>query len=190
MARPREFDHEKVLNALRDVFWEHGYEGTSYADIIKATGLQKGSLYAAFGDKRSLYQQALARYDAQEVAAGIKMLKDSNLPAKARLKMLMQGPIDSANTKKGRWGCLLCNAAIDQAPFDKGVEKSVKVSMDRFKAAIDVALNAIPEFARAHKSRDAKAAALLAGYFGLRVLVKAGLPKSTIEAAAKDILQF
>ena len=77
MARPREFDQEKVLDALRDVFWQHGYEGTSYADIMQATGLQKGSLYAAYGDKRALYLQALARYDAGEVRAAINMLCDA-----------------------------------------------------------------------------------------------------------------
>ena len=128
MARPREFDQDKVLNALRDVFWENGYEGTSYADITKATGLQKGSLYAAFGDKRSLYQLALARYDAQEVAAAIKMLRGKTIPAVQRLKNLMQGPIDASGSKKGRWGCLLCNAAVDQAPFEKEVELSVTAS--------------------------------------------------------------
>jgi len=46
MGRPREFNDDDVLNALRDVFWEHGYEGTSYADIMAATDLKKGSLYA------------------------------------------------------------------------------------------------------------------------------------------------
>jgi len=190
MARPREFDHEQVQNALRDVFWENGYEGTSYADIINATGLQKGSLYAAFGDKRALYQHALARYDTQEVGAGIKMLRDNDIAPMRRLEMLMQGPVDAAETKRGRWGCLLCNAAVDQAPIDKETEINVVASMDRLKSAIDVALKDLPAYARAHKMRDAKASALLAGYFGLRVLVKAGMSKSVIKATAQDILRF
>ena len=190
MARPREFNNEKVLGALKDVFWEHGFEGTSYSDIIKATGLQKGSLYAAFGDKRALYQCALAQYDAQEVAAGVKMMRDSNIPAKRRLQNLMQGPIDAAESKRGRWGCLLCNAAIEQAPIDKDTESSVLVSMERLEGAIGIVLKDMPSFATAPKKRSAKAKSLLAGYFGLRVLVKAGMPKSSIEAAAKDILSF
>lgn len=190
MARPREFDQEKVLNALKDVFWENGFEGTSYADIIKATGLQKGSLYAAFGDKRALYQQALARYDAQEINAGIKMLRNTDLPAAQRLTILMQGPVETAGTKQGRWGCLLCNAAVDQAPFDQRTEINVKASMDRFQSAIAMALKDLPDFTRAPKARNAKAAALLAGYFGLRVLVKAGIPKPNIQAAAQDILRL
>ena len=190
MGRPREFDHDKVLNALKDVFWENGYEGTSYTDIIKATGLQKGSLYAVFGDKRALYEQALARYDAQEVGAAIKMLRDANVAPERRLQMLMQGPVDAAGTKQGRWGCLLCNAAVDQAPFVQTIENSVIASMDRFQAAIDTALKDLPGFARKPKARKAKACALLAGYFGLRVLVKAGMSRSFILAAARDLLRL
>lgn len=190
MARPREFDQDKVLKALKDVFWENGYEGTSYPDIIKATGLQKGSLYAAFGDKRSLYQHALAKYDADEVSAGIKMLRDESLLGKKRLKMLMQSVVDAAGTKQGRWGCLLCNAAIDQAPFDTDVEERVTASMVRLQDAIESALKELPNYARAPKARRSKATALLSGYFGLRVFLKAGMSKDAIQIAAQDYLRF
>jgi len=63
MARPRKFNEADVTSALRDVFWKHGFDGASYADIMKATGLNKGSLYASFGDKRALYQHAIADYN-------------------------------------------------------------------------------------------------------------------------------
>lgn len=190
MARPREFDQDKVLKALKDVFWENGYEGTSYSDIIKVTGLQKGSLYAAFGDKRSLYQHALAKYDSDELSAGIKMLRDESRSGLKRLTMLMQSVVDNAETEQGRWGCLLCNAAIDQAPFDKGVEGSVTASMNRFREAIEFALKDLPSYSRAPKVRKSKAAALLSGYFGLRVLLKAGMPKTALQMAAKDYLRL
>ncbi len=60
--RPREFDTDTVLEAAMRAFWTHGYEATSMTDLIKVTGLQKGSLYKAFGDKHSLFLQTLARY--------------------------------------------------------------------------------------------------------------------------------
>ena len=170
MARRREFDEDKVLDALRDVFWEHGYEGTSYADIMATTGLQKGSLYSAFGDKRALYQKAIARYDAQIVSAGVKMLRNENLNPKVRITNLMNGPVEAAGTREGRRGCLLCNAAIDQAPTDKETEDSVTASMTRLREAISFAVN------------DAKKAEhILAAYFGTRVLVKAGMDKNMLE---------
>jgi len=177
MARRREFDEDKVLDALRDVFWEHGYDGTSYADIMAATGLQKGSLYSAFGDKRALYQKAIARYDTQIVSAGVKMLRDGNLSPKVRIENLMNGPVEAAGTREGRMGCLLCNAAIDQAPTDKETESSVTTSMTRLKDAIAFAIN-----------DEAKAEHILASYFGARVLVKAGMKKRTLEIVRDQVL--
>lgn len=60
--RPREFDTDTVLEAAMRAFWTHGYEATSMADLMRATGLQKGSLYKAFGDKHTLFLKTLARY--------------------------------------------------------------------------------------------------------------------------------
>jgi len=170
MARKREFDEDKVLDSLCQVFWEKGYDGASYSDIMSATGLQKGSLYASFGDKRALYQHAIARYDAQTVSTGVKMLRDETLTPKARITNLMDGTVEAAGTPQGRWGCLLCNAAIDQAPTDKQTEISIQKSMGRLKEAIIFTV------------KDAKLADhILASYFGARVLVKAGIPKATLE---------
>jgi TetR/AcrR family transcriptional repressor of nem operon len=62
MARLREFDIDEALEATIEAFWERGYEATSLADLMKVTGLQKGSIYKAFGDKRSLFLKALQCY--------------------------------------------------------------------------------------------------------------------------------
>ena len=62
VGRPREFDVEQVLEAAMQAFWANGYEGTSLTDLVAATGLMKGSLYQAFGDKHSLFIQTLNRY--------------------------------------------------------------------------------------------------------------------------------
>ncbi len=62
VGRPREFDVEQVLDAAMKAFWANGYESTSLADLVSVTGLHKGSLYQAFGDKHSLFIQTLNRY--------------------------------------------------------------------------------------------------------------------------------
>src|SRR5210317_1187307 len=62
VGRPRGFDEAKVLDAAMEVFWRKGYESTSLADLLEATGLHKGSLYQAFGDKHTLFISALRRY--------------------------------------------------------------------------------------------------------------------------------
>ncbi|MEP6343632.1 MAG: TetR/AcrR family transcriptional regulator [Maricaulaceae bacterium] len=182
MARPREFDNDKVLTALRDVFWEHGYNGTSYANIMSATGLQKGSLYSAFGDKRSLYHEALRHYDAENVNGTITMLSNESLTGEERVANLMQSLADAAQTKRGRWGCLLCNAAVDQAPFHEPTEKIVVHSMNRMKAGLDKAL-------RQTRAAD-KVELIWTLYFGARVIIKSGGSKATLMAIKTQVLSL
>ncbi len=73
MARLREFDENKILEIVRDLFWHKGFEATSYADLSSATGLGRGSLYAAFGDKHVLYHRALMLYLNEEVSGAVRM---------------------------------------------------------------------------------------------------------------------
>lgn len=70
MARPRKFDPERVLDQAMDVFWRHGYDGASLALLCKAMGMSAPSLYAAFGDKRALFQAVLERYAQRRAAYG------------------------------------------------------------------------------------------------------------------------
>jgi len=72
MGRPREFDEETVLDAAMRIFWDKGYEGTSMADLANAMKLSPSSIYAAFGDKKDLFQRAAEKYtkDAAEFYQG------------------------------------------------------------------------------------------------------------------------
>src|SRR5215470_7162266 len=83
MARPRSFDPDDALARAMEAFWAKGYEGTSLADLVAATGLNKGSLYAAFGDKRRLYLAAIERYERVAIDATIARLRDAVDPAAA-----------------------------------------------------------------------------------------------------------
>ncbi|WP_262693098.1 TetR/AcrR family transcriptional regulator [Kordiimonas aquimaris] len=191
MARPRKFEEEKVLNAIKNVFWQSGYEGTSYNDLIKASGLHKGSLYAAFGDKHALYLRALQEYDAREVRAAKDLLMGrgaaADMPGNARVIALLQAVVDAVTIHDDRRGCLLCNAAMDQAPYDKDVEKSVAESMASMQEAFESAL------AEKHAGAALRATASAASaiYFGMRVMVKSGAPIAMLEQAkdgAKSLL--
>jgi len=62
MGRPRQFDTEEALDKALDVFWRHGYEGASIAELTQAMGISPPSLYAAFGNKEQLFRSALDRY--------------------------------------------------------------------------------------------------------------------------------
>lgn len=69
VGRPRGFDRDAALDIALGLFWQRGYEGVSFADLTEAIGVAAPSLYAAFGDKRSLFRAAVARYEAREGGA-------------------------------------------------------------------------------------------------------------------------
>jgi TetR/AcrR family transcriptional repressor of nem operon len=176
MARPREFDEARVKEALMSVFWEKGYEATSMQDLVAATGLLKGSLYGAFGDKRALYMMALAHYDHTRIQAGIDMLGGEG-SAREKIACLFDAVIESAKTGVFAGGCLLCNASVEMAPVDTAVENSVKGTIRRLQAAVRAAIESAIK-----PSDDAAALSgfIICAYFGARVLAKAGAPLQTI----------
>lgn len=189
MARLREFEEAEALESIQDMFWRLGYEGTSYADLMKATGLGKGSLYAAFGDKRALYLKALASYIETEVEAAVRLLQGpaptSSSAGTRRIKSFLDLVIDAVEARGDRRGCFLCNAAVDLAPNDAGVEQTVMAAMDRMRKALNEALSYIDDT----KRRKLAVEHVIAVYFGMRVMAKAGTPASQLKRARDAALQ-
>ena len=112
MARPREFDMDEVLDAAMEVFWERGYEATSMADLMDATGLHKGSIYKAFEDKHDLFLQALRRY----LSGGYEMFYSALTSARTPLegfKNLIRKTASFCDCQKTGRGCFAINAAVE-----------------------------------------------------------------------------
>jgi TetR/AcrR family transcriptional repressor of nem operon len=185
MARPREFNELKVKEALMSVFWDKGYEATSMQDLVGATGLLKGSLYGAFGDKQALYMTALAHYDHTRIQAGIEMLAGTE-PTADKIANLFNGVIQAAKSGMFSGGCLLCNASVEMAPVDKKVANSVKRTIKRLQKAIESALEAEQE---PGTETAALAGFIITAYLGSRVLAKAGAPLQTIIDARDGCLK-
>ena len=185
MPRQREFDPQQALQAIKDVFWEYGYEGGSMARIEAATGLRKQSLYRAIGDKRAMYLASLRDYDMHEVTAAKRMLRGPGAPIE-RFDTLLRAIIDNALTSGDRRGCLLCNASVDQAPLDAATEELVLKMMQGFLQAIAACFSDAPSETAASVAGRAHTA--LAGYFGLRVMIKAGMDGATLNATREALL--
>ena len=188
MARPRSFDAEDALARIKDVFWRLGYDGASMQDIEAATGLKKQSLYRLFGDKRGMYLRALEQYEAQELAAGLSLLAEPG-SARARVARLLYGMIDAAIRGGDRRGCFICSAAEDQAQRDPETRTRVNAMIERLRGGFEAALAAEGPCADDRALRSRTAAELLAGYFGLRVLIRSGVDEGLLRAAASKILE-
>ena len=179
LGRPREFDEAETLRRILDVFWTLGFEGTSLSDLMDTTGLQKGSLYAAFGDKRAMYLKALALYESTAVNAAVAVLTGRGSAA-ARIGKFLQAAIDPVVQRDDRRGCFLCNASVDQAVLDDETQRAVKQGFGRMSRALEQALTELGVHA---KGRAEQAQHFLSVYFGLRVLAKGGQSVKALRAA-------
>lgn len=118
VGRPREFDEATVLEAVMEVFWQKGYEKTSLADLLEATGLHKGSLYQAFGDKHSLFILALRRYVADMGSNLMNALHSAPGPMDG-IRQAFNYFIDLACHGDGpNAGCLALNTMVDKGMAD------------------------------------------------------------------------
>src|SRR5271163_5082070 len=77
VGRPLGFDPAKALDKALRVFWKHGYEGASLADLTEAMGINRPSLYAAFGNKEALFRKVLDRYGEEPAAFALQALSES-----------------------------------------------------------------------------------------------------------------
>src|SRR5688500_18771243 len=91
-GRPRAFDENKALDAALDVFWRKGYEGASLSDLTDTMGINRPSLYAAFGNKEALFRKVLERY-AQGPACYVRTAVEAPT-ARAVFERLLAGAID------------------------------------------------------------------------------------------------
>lgn len=117
-GRPRSFDPETVLDKARAVFWNLGYAATSLDDITAATGLNRPSLYAAFGDKHALYLAALRR-SAEEGTTALAAALEFQLSLRQILGAIFDRTIDIYRAGEvGQRGCFLVGTAVTQAVED------------------------------------------------------------------------
>ncbi|MGH8065918.1 MAG: TetR/AcrR family transcriptional regulator [Candidatus Entotheonellia bacterium] len=109
-GRPRAFDLEKALDRALHVFWRKGYEGTSLSDLTKAMGINRPSLYAAFGNKAALFRKALDRY-VEGPAAYTRTALDEPT-ARAVVERLLRGVVDLLTDPCTPQGCLAVQGAL------------------------------------------------------------------------------
>jgi AcrR family transcriptional regulator len=120
MARPRKFDEKKVLDAAKEQFWDGGYSATSLDELTSATGLGKGSLYGAFGDKHQLFLRALDEYRVEQMD-GVRAVLRGDGRAWDRLVAILEGSAALAGSELGRRGCMLANSTSELNLRDESV---------------------------------------------------------------------
>lgn len=187
MARPQAFDTHQALAQALHVFWHKGYEATSLADLLAATGLSKSSLYGTFGSKRELFLAAFDSYRegrAREMALTLR-----EAPARVALERFFRRVLSDDWTCDGE-GCMGINQAIELAPHDAEVAQRVQADFQ----AMEKAFARVIERGQQEGSIPAQrkpadlARVLVVAFPGLQVLVRSGCERSRLDAALRALL--
>ena len=170
VGRPREFDEQRALEAAMDEFWKKGYESTSLTDLCCCTGLHKGSLYQAFGDKHQLFMRSLNHYADREFreVADVALQQDSPLDS---IRALVRTVCDHA--AEGR-GCLMINSMVELAPHDPEVRDMLALEGQRRIGVMTELLTKAQELGEIRAELDPLRLAqqLMVGLAGSAALVK------------------
>lgn len=141
MGRPREFDAETALDQAMEVFWRHGYEGATIAQLTEAMGINPPSLYACFGNKEGLLKAALDRYTKLR---GVWMDEVVAAPtAREVAERMLTGIADRQTDPANPPGCLLvqggiaCGTGSESVPFELATRRAQNEDQlrDRFVRA-------------------------------------------------------
>ncbi len=179
-GRPRKFDEEQVLRAALQRFRTLGYSNTTLDDLAEATGVNRPSLYAAFGDKKALYLAGLARTHAS-VDANFAALHAADYPLEKMLKALFLGAIEGFLTgESGPAGCIAVNTAATEAVMDP----EIRAALAGFVALQDGWIEKL--LAQAGSTDPAGDAQIASSVIhSLSVRARAGTPREGLIAIAK-----
>lgn len=188
MGRPRTFDVEEALEAALAVFWRKGFEGTSYSDLVAATGVERPALYSAFGNKDMLFLRALERYGTHY---GSYVWEAVSLDTSRDVaRQVLEGAVELNTRFADRAGCFGINGGL------AGSEESEasRQALIKWRAEGETVLR--ERFEKAKREGDLPsdadpavlAAYILAVAHGIAVQAKAGFSRDKLTAIARQAL--
>lgn len=189
MARTPEFDRAAVVGKALQVFWRHGYSQTTVSDLVAATGLNPGSLYAAFGNKKGVFLEVLEAYN-RSFLDRVRRMGSDGLPALASIREMLREMVDDTVTGRNRQGCLAVNALLEMAEHEPDVARRLELHNDRVRAAFaEVLARAQAEGSVAtDRSPAALSAFLVNNLWGMRVMCRGCADRDSLDAVVTGIL--
>ena len=189
MGRQKEFNRDEVLMKAMETFWCYGYDGTSIETLVENMGINRGSLYDTFGDKRSLFHEAIAYYDSRLVKPMILALEAPDVK-KQVIVNTFYNLIDSAVADRDHKGCLFTNTAVELGARDPDTAKQIASNIQRIEMALKTALTTVQEKGEISQEKDLSAVArfLTCCLQGLRVISKVNADRKALRDIAKIAL--
>jgi TetR/AcrR family transcriptional regulator, copper-responsive repressor len=186
-GRPRAYDPEAALKQATDTFWRAGFAGTSLDSISAATGMNPPSLYAAFGNKRALYLEALAHYWELSLAATREALAQDR-PLGEALMLAYEAVLSIYFSGKGSArGCFVIGTAVTEAVEDLEIRKSVAAGLRMIDADFEARFRTARDKGELKGDADPTALAILASatMHSIAVRARAGTPRAELREMAR-----
>ena len=186
VGRPREFDEDAALESAMNAFWEKGYEATSLADLCACTGLHKGSLYQAFGDKHTLFLRALKNYADREFRETAAVAFEHESPLDS-LRAIVRKVCSHAEEGKG---CMMINSMVELAPHDPDVKAAVQAEAERRMRVVGELLGKAQQAGEIRKDLEPQKLAqqLMIGLAGAATLVKGVITTPQVMDVLDDLI--
>ncbi|MFI8496685.1 TetR/AcrR family transcriptional regulator [Peribacillus butanolivorans] len=191
MVRQREFDEEKALDDAMWLFWEKGYKATSLSDLTAKMGIQRPSLYSAFGDKEELFEAALRKYTKLH-ASHVRTKLQNNLSVKEAFHTFFEDLVEEEYKESTNKGCFCINTMVELAPHDEKFEILTREHQMYLSIIFQETIVRGIRSGELESSLNAKflAQTLVVSLIGLTVLMKSRPERSFVDNSVAMILSL
>jgi TetR/AcrR family transcriptional repressor of nem operon len=188
MPRSPTFDRDAKIEQAMQLFWENGYEATSVQDLVDHLGLNRSSLYNAFGGKHELYLEALDRYRQEDIEWLREKLQEAPTAVEG-IRLAFMTVAERAT--ESCCGCFTINAAVECSPRDPSTQERARESFQEMRALFRSAVERAQEEGSVDSSRDAAALGhhLTNTYNGIHLTAKTEPPDEVVQHIVEETLR-
>lgn len=189
MPRHAEYSRKIVISQATAVFWEKGYGKTSIGDLVNVTGLQPGSLYAAFGNKKGLFLEVIDQYN-RDFIVKLCALRNEQGAAIDKLDGILRQIVEDACKGKCEHGCLAVNALLELSQHDQEIGDRLRAYNAQVRKAIAWLVKDAQSEGDVSTVRDPNdlASFVVNNVWGLRVMCKSQPDRASLEAIVAGVM--
>ena len=178
IARPKAFNRQQAQSQALRLFWRKGYNATSIEDLVETLNISRSSLYDTFGDKRTLFLDALKLY-SKGVLSRVEGVLHESPSALAGIGAILDEMMAGVGTESSAMGCFMVNSVAELVPYDPAVTEIAVAYTNNFQRLLTEALS--QDMTSAKQSPEQLAVYVFNVIQGMRILIKSGATREQIE---------